>query len=528
MVPGECTTGTVVAEVPARVLSVLFPPDALAVERPEVNGQPEYFSDLNLDQFVTAVTGGREEYELEPFFFEHLEDPATISFRQEVFKDLENSSVFERVSTFARDMREMRARLTQAKKLHYRYQAESWFVDAVEAYCQAVASLTQGLDQVEIGSRALTVLHAYLRRYTEGEAFISLLAATAHVRQMLAEVRYCVNINGGRVTVTKYDGEPDYSSEVLATFERFKQGAVKDYRASFLEPIEMNHIEAQVLGLVASLYPEAFASLDNFYNTHRNFVDSTVRRFDREVQFYIGYLDYIAPLRAAGLTFCYPEVARRSKEVFAQESFDLVLARKLSAERSAVVCNDFVLKGPERVLVVSGPNQGGKTTFARMFGQLHHLATIGCPVPGRAARLHLFDQIFTHFEREEDLANMTGKLEDDILRARHVLSKATTESIVVLNEIFASTTLQDSLFLGTKVMERLVELDVLAVFVTFVEELASFGPSTVSLVSTVVPENPAERTYKVVRRRADGLAYALAIAEKYRVTYKALRERVCS
>jgi DNA mismatch repair protein MutS len=142
MVPGECTTGTVVAEVPARVLSVLFPPDALAVERPEVNGQPEYFSDLNLDQFVTAVTGGREEYELEPFFFEHLEDPATISFRQEVFKDLENSSVFERVSTFARDMREMRARLTQAKKLHYRYQAESWFVDAVEAYCQAVASAT--------------------------------------------------------------------------------------------------------------------------------------------------------------------------------------------------------------------------------------------------------------------------------------------------------------------------------------------------------------------------------------------------
>jgi DNA mismatch repair protein MutS len=69
-------------------------------------------------------------------------------------------------------------------------------------------------------------------------------------------------------------------------------------------------------------------------------------------------------------------------------------------------------------------------------------------------------------------------------------------------------------------------LNVLCVWVTFIDELAAFGKQTVSLVSTIVPENPTERTYKIIRRRADGLAYAMSIAEKHRVTYRHLTERI--
>jgi DNA mismatch repair ATPase MutS len=492
----------------------------------EIAETPVFFIDLNLDQIIDAIVASKQEYNLKPFFYASLNDADTIEYRHEIMRDLENNVLFGYIKSFAQDMHVMREHLAQADKLHYQYQRESWFLDAVDIYCEAVNCLVQNLSLVDLKSRGLVAFREYLTGYRGSDAFAQLLTETKKLKSDLSTIEYSLIISGPNVRVRRYEAETDYSIEVEQTFEKFKQGVVKDYRVKFSDSPEMNHVEARILDFVAQLFPDIYLNLDSYYQKNSHYLDETIDVFDREIQFYMAYLEFISIFKRAGLKFCYPQILETSREVSDYEGFDLALANKLIAEHSPVVCNDFYLRDPERIFVVSGPNQGGKTTFARMFGQLHYLASLGCPVPGREARLFLFDRLLTHFEKVENVQDLRGKLEDDLLRIHDILNQATPKSIIIINEILTSTTLEDAVFLSKEVMETINHLDSLCVWVTFVDELASFSEKTVSMVSTVVPENPALRTFKIVRRPADGLSYAIAIAEKYRLTYVALKERI--
>jgi DNA mismatch repair protein MutS len=283
----------------------------------------------------------------------------------------------------------------------------------------------------------------------------------------------------------------------------------------------LDHVQLWMLEHASTLSPELFDPIREIAARTTDFRDPVLVRFADEIRFYLALRDMLAPMRRAGLPICMPKLtgtgpsAADDRTLEVEAGWDLALGARLTADGTAVVTNDIALRGAERILVVSGPNQGGKTTLARTVGQLHHLAALGCPVPAERARIPLTDQVMCLFEREEDLDAVEGRLAREVTRLHAMLERTTSRSLLIINEAFASTALADARILTRDVLERIIDRGASAVCVTFIDELSRLGPATVSMVAQVDPEDPAHRTLRVVRAPAAGRAFARALAERH-------------
>lgn len=490
------------------------------------SAEPNCFKDLNLDQVVSSLIENRDFYNLVGYFRSPLDDRSDIIYRQEIFKDFEVTERREAIESFAKGMRVVRANVAYSRKAHYHVENRRWLLDGIVHYCRCVEEFERFLQDLRPTSTGLQRFSHYLTAYVQSSSYRQLCAQANGVVEGLAKIVYNLWLRGVKVSVAEYDGEADYSAEVARTFDRFRQTDARAATEQKADGHALDHVEAQILDQLTNLFPASFQALEQFCHQHEKFMDALIVRFDREAQFYLAYLDYVRPLRRAGLEFSYPSLPVDNKHELARETFDLALAAQRVLQDEPVVPNDYRLDGVERILVVSGPNNGGKTTLARTVGQLHYLAKLGCPVPGRDVKLLLVDEIYTHFEEKESIATLSGKLQEELVRIRRDFDHATERSLIILNEMFSSTAAHDALFLSRAMLQRIDDLDAIAVCVTFLDELASMSPKTVSMVSTVDPDDPATRTFKVIRQPADGKAYARALAQKYRLTYELLKGRL--
>lgn len=510
--------------------SVLFPDSAAFSRQAQQETEPECFKDLNLGQVFEPIFKANKDFGLESLFYTPLQNTQVIAYRQDVMRELENDELRGMVAKFAKTVWSLGRRMDLTRKAlasgrdgDNNYLAKGRMLDYAQRYCHAVSTLSGQLAGMTLRSEGLRGFSEYILSLCSSQRYKEFYSRVERLRGDFSAVEYCMLIKNGTIRVRKREGQPDLSEQIIKTFEKFRQGDVKDYRQNLPEESYAAHVEAAVLNMVAGLYRDTFADLNDFCKEYIRFDDETLFRFAREVQFYLSWLDYIRPLRAAGLPFQYPEISETPDDLYNREGFDIALAAFLLEK---TVKNDFMLKKPEQIIVVTGPNQGGKTTFARAFGQTHYLASLGLCVPGREAKLYLFDHIFTHFSREEDISTLNGKLQDDLVRLRDLLSGASERSIIIINEIFTSTTVNDAVILGRYMMDALTALKAPAVIVTFLDEIANYGANTVSMMSMVEKDDLTQRTFKIVRKPPDGLAFAIYIAGKHGLTYELLNRRL--
>ena len=120
---------------------------------------------------MKAITSRWEEYHLAPFFRAPLNDLDTISYRQEIMRDLDGKSLLQDIRSFSERMRTMRNYLTLSDKAYYKREKERRFLGAAEVYCEAVESLFRTLNETAPASRGMHAFRAYLAEYVASDGF---------------------------------------------------------------------------------------------------------------------------------------------------------------------------------------------------------------------------------------------------------------------------------------------------------------------------------------------------------------------
>jgi DNA mismatch repair protein MutS len=503
--------------------SILFENNADRIAN-EACRMPEYLKDLNLDQIIREILEGKEEYELDRFFYQNLRDVSSINYRLDIMKEMEKDEVYECIVAFASKMKRIKEYVGFSRETHNQYQRKKWLLDSANLYCDTINNLCGSLRSIDLKSEGLCSFREWLTEYTKSSLFGRLYDDTKRLSGRFSNIRYSVEIDSGKVIVKTDDYTEDYCASISETLEHINE-TVFDCNIRFFSDLEMCPLESKVLEIVRNMNIDVFNELDKYYEMHIEFIDNAIKCFDREIQFYVSYWEYIKKLKLKGFRFAYPSLSN-IKTVNVTGGYDLALAYKCSGSAAAVVPNDFSLRDEERVFLLTGPNQGGKTTFARAFGQIFFLASIGCPVPCEKAELFPVDNIFTHFAAEENLDNNAGRLKEELIRLKKIMRNVSASSVVIINELFASTTSHDAYTMGKKILEYFIMADCICLYVTHIHELASASEGIISLVATVNQDMKTTRTYKIVRKPADGCAYANSIAEKYNLAYSQIKERI--
>ena len=508
--------------------SVLFPNIEL---REETNKEkPEVLKDLHLDLLFDYVFEEKYEYLLQEFYYTQIKNPEVISYRQEIMKDLLNEKLRSEIKTFSlktghlkKQMDNNRAILKEKFVKEKNYVTRGSLLESAEVYINAISDLGSNLDELPIKSQGLLAFKEYVREYAKTDFFKRLSLEVKRIRALFDDIHYNLYIKSGTMSVYKFQEETSLTDEITNLFKKFQQEGLK-------KPLPKNKPEASdpimenvVLSMLSKVYPDEFKELDKFCLEFIEFDNPILLMFSREIEFYLSWYDITENIRNNGLPFSLPKVSKQKEHMKAVDFYDVMLSFNTPG---AIVTNSIEMTYPEHILVITGPNQGGKTTFARAFGQLHYLASLGLDIPAKEAELFLCDQVLSHFEVEETIDTLNGKLEDELERLYDLKEKATADSVILINEIFASTTASDAIELGGHMMGWLEGLGAVSLVVTFLDELATYSNHVVSLMTSVKSKEDHTRTYKIVRKAPDGHAYAMDIAEKYGLSKEDLERRL--
>ncbi len=233
-----------------------------------------------------------------------------------------------------------------------------------------------------------------------------------------------------------------------------------------------------------------------------------------QTAFYRGAVNLADHMQRFELTYCYPKVGEKGTLRF-KELKEVVMCMEQRIEAVGNTCDmeDIML------LIVTGANQGGKSTFLRSIGIAQVMLQCGLMVTAESFESGIFPSLFTHFTRREDSAMNSGRLDEELGRMNQIIENLGKDSMILLNESFATTTEKEGSVIAYDIIKALNEAGVKVLTVT---HLLSFAQRVydetkegqgVEFFSAQRLEN-GRRTFKMIQHAPELTSFGLDLYEK--------------
>ncbi len=437
----------------------------------EKTGFPAYFQDLNLETVLDrlAMIGGKATAAYYRYLPETPEDEA---YRRAVYGDVKKQPVNEALEAFAERMADVKELRRKKESAPAGLQQAVWLLREEEAYASACEALTRALEKTELSSPGMRQFFAILRDWTGSEAFQGMRRQTHEIMNGIRGLHLVITYEKNRVRVELDENGHENSMPALPDG--------KPLQNPFSASAALVEMERECLEIIRKRKPELFQAILDLSKRYEQYETPVVARFEKEIKFYLSFCTLQKHLTGKGFCFSTPDVSE-NRPLEGRGLYDLALACLSVNSGKKVVPNDFYYGDGERFFVLTGPNQGGKTTFARSLGQLVYFTRIGLDVPAGEANVPFFPDIQTHFSVEESMETGRGKLKEELIRLAPMLDAQKKGSFVVINELFTTAANYDAQIMGQKVLAHFIGLGCRGIYVTHLKELASAHGQIVSL-----------------------------------------------
>lgn len=498
----------------------------------------DFITNLGIDGLIFLKREsflGVPNLELKSYF---TKNPEVLQYRIDVVEDIVNHreiyDIFCKIVPSIQNICEMRKVNNQSEMT-----AESnlFSIKILEMYIEIMDILGEGLLKYEVKSEGIKGLQNIVRERYESKEFRTLKEELSKMETRIGNIKSItigVNMDGslqareaGLVSVNTKEyrngsivdkllgknGEDSFScitslSSVLKTLEKHEQLA-------FQRTIDhcLNQIFRRTVKNFEPLVNKYFAGSTDFLVAILN-----------DLRFLNAAMRFVFNMKEKGLDMCKPEIAPMGEKLCSLKgAYNPMVSIKVPDAN--IVTNDFEFDENGRFYIITGPNHGGKSVFLYTVGMVQALFQMGLYVPASSATISPVNGIFTHFPSSDENNYGKGRLEFECDKLSKILTKLDTDSLLLLDEAFSSTSGTEASYIASEVLTALGIIGVRGLFVTHIHDLPmkvkefNSHPDNKGKIDNLAAQmqniEGGLRSYKLCRTTPDGLSYARDIAKKY-------------